>query len=244
MQNFTRRQRINVALALTSAGGIVSDSVPYPDGQKYCDAAGQVAWLAGEDDVNVQAAIPHLDLIRSAVPLVGGMDINVIEKLRTVETILGLPLTPMKPMPPSKVPGMMRGFPRLQVPLPKSKPAAGSEQPDKPPAPVEAVMHDCRPVDHVKPPPRRVPIMTTGQVPQRPENPTLPPPVSDRPRPSFLRPLRGSAAAPAQHVSSGVVGEVTTHPPAVTVRAPAPPVVIRYDKHGRPTLSPEDIPFD
>jgi hypothetical protein len=71
MQNFTHRQRINVALAVTSAGGIVSDSVPYPDGQKYSDAAGQVAWLVGEDDVDVQAAVPHLDLIRSAVPLVG-----------------------------------------------------------------------------------------------------------------------------------------------------------------------------
>jgi hypothetical protein len=78
----------------------------------------------------------------------------------------------------------------------------------------------------VPPPPRRV--SSFGTLQRTPQWLAQPP----RPAPS-----------PVQHVSSGGNGRVRSYPDIPRPKRPEPPVVIKYDKDGRPTLTPDDIPF-
>jgi hypothetical protein len=50
-------------------------------------------------------------------------------------------------------------------------------------------------------------------------------------------------AARAGERGRGGLGKTTTYPPAVAVRAPAVPLKINYDEYGRPTLTPDEVPF-
>jgi hypothetical protein len=76
-------------------------------------------------------------------------------------------------------------------------------------------------------------------VPRPPQNTPPEPGARDPEKPlGFIKP---QAAAPAGERSTGGIGRVTSH---LHVPRPKPPeVVIRYDKYGQPTLSPEEIPF-
>jgi hypothetical protein len=57
------------------------------------------------------------------------------------------------------------------------------------------------------------------------------------------RPL-GYVKTPADDVRSGAgTGKVTSHVHLSIPKASAPPIVRRYDKYGRETLIPEDVPF-
>jgi hypothetical protein len=78
------------------------------------------------------------------------------------------------------------------------------------------------------------------QVPRPPQN--TKPAAGSRPpaKPhGFVKP----AAVPASERSGGI-GRVTSHVLAPGRKAPAPAVVIKYDLHGRPTLTPDDIPWN
>ena len=113
---------------------------------------------------------------------------------------------------------MKKGFPRLLVPRPDPSKPRPAYKPQPAVAP-EAVQHACRPVDHVKPPPRIVPTATDGRMPERPgapepaEKPVLP-------RPAFL--TRGKPVpTPASERQTGALGRVTPPPAPPAVTSPA-----------------------
>jgi hypothetical protein len=89
----------------------------------------------------------------------------------------------------------MKPFPRLLVPRPPPKTSASSDP----------VMHACRPVDHVKPPPRIVTQMAPGVAPKRPEPPA--PVVEHRVTPAFVTGVKRPAAAPAGDSQTGGMGK-------------------------------------
>jgi hypothetical protein len=76
-------------------------------------------------------------------------------------------------------------------------------------------------------------------VPRPPIN--TPPSAGSRPPEKPLGYAKPAAAADS--LRSTPVVKVTSHVHAHRSRAPEPPVVIRYDAHGRPTLSPDEVPF-
>ena len=78
------------------------------------------------------------------------------------------------------------------------------------------------------------------KVPRPPQN--TPPAAGSRPAEKplgFVKP----AAAPAGERSRGGIGRVTSHLQVPVTKAPAAPIVRRYDKYGRETLLPEDVQF-
>jgi hypothetical protein len=77
-------------------------------------------------------------------------------------------------------------------------------------------------------------------IPRPPQNTPPKPGARDSEKPLGFKP---PAAAPAGERSTGGIGRVASHLYAPRAKAPAAPVVIRYDEYGRPTLSPDEIPF-
>jgi hypothetical protein len=77
-------------------------------------------------------------------------------------------------------------------------------------------------------------------IPRPEQNSPIAPGARDLEKP--LGPIR-PAAAPAAERSVGGYVRVTSHLHAPRPKPPAPPVVIRYHERGRPTLSPDEIPF-
>jgi hypothetical protein len=122
----------------------------------------------------------------------------------------------------------MKPFPRLFVPRPPPKTSATPE--------LERIEHACRPVDHVKPPPRIVATRPPGVSPKPPEAP-----AAERVTPAFVTGVkRPPAPALAGERQTGGLGKVTTA--AAAAKAYPPAVTIRYDARGRPTLSADEIP--
>jgi hypothetical protein len=102
MKNLSHRDRIQAALAAVAAGGIAYEHLPrVPFGDRVdrvgAEWAGQeIAILLEAHDVDVEAVSVHLDTIHRTVSKVtDGMDINIAEKIQTVQWILGLPLMPL-----------------------------------------------------------------------------------------------------------------------------------------------------
>lgn len=78
------------------------------------------------------------------------------------------------------------------------------------------------------------------RIPRPPQNtPTAP---GSRPAQKPLGYVK-PAGAPAGERSRGGIGRVTSHLQVPVTKAPAPPAEIKYDKYGRPTLTPDDVPF-
>jgi hypothetical protein len=125
--------------------------------------------------------------------------------------------------------------PRIVPPLPPG------QAPVRPPSSAQKPVEQRDRPSFLTRKPRYAP-QTSSQIPVQPPTPAPAAAAPVAPVTRVLTSVTKPVAAPAGERRGGL-GKTTTYPPAVTVRAPAAPLKINYDEYGRPTLTPDEVPF-
>jgi hypothetical protein len=161
----------------------------------------------------------HDDLKASALKMFGAVSLKDLEPHQAGQMIDDLLEKSGKPKPmPEPIKPLYTRFPRRSE---MGKPKPTTPAPEAKPASAPRMPH--RPFGGKVPPlvlPAPAPVVTPS-----------PPPVR----------IQKPSTAKEPHVQTGGYGKLA--PAQYRPKPPAAPVGIRYDSHGRPLLSPDEIPY-